>query len=196
MMTGSVWTFMRALLSDPFRVSAIAPSGAALARLITSEITPASGPVLELGPGTGVFTDALLARGVRPKDLTLIEYGAEFARLLQSRFPGMRILQMDAAQLDLHEFFDIQPAGAVVSGLPLLSMTQEKVAAILGGAFSNLRPEGAYYQFTYGFRCPVSKSVLDQLDLDAVCIGRAFRNIPPAAVYRIVRRGAATPVAI
>src|SRR2546427_320625 len=52
--------FFRALACNPRSVGAIAPSGANLASLITSEITAASGPVLELGPGTGVFTEALL----------------------------------------------------------------------------------------------------------------------------------------
>ena len=188
MTTSDVWTFIRALITNPSRVSAIAPSSAALARLITSEIGAASGPVLELGPGTGVFTDALLARGVSPGNLTLIEYGAEFARLLQTRFPGMRILQMDASQIGGQDLFKAEPAGAVVSGLPFLSMP-DKVAAILDGAFSNLRNDGAFYQFTYGFRCPVPAAVLNELDLEAVCIGRAFCNLPPAAVYRITRRG-------
>jgi phosphatidylethanolamine/phosphatidyl-N-methylethanolamine N-methyltransferase len=191
MTTGGIWTFIRALLADPSRVSAIAPSGAALARLITSEISATTGGVLELGPGTGVFTDALLKRGVSPNNLTLIEYGAEFARLLQARFPGLRILQMDACQLGMHDLFEAEPAGAVVSGLPFLSMPVENVAAIIGGAFGNLRSDGAFYQFTYGLRCPVPKAVLEQLDLEAICIGRAFCNLPPAAVYRITRRGAA-----
>ena len=191
MTTSDVWTFIRALITNPSRVSAIAPSSAALARLITSEIGAASGPVLELGPGTGVFTDALLARGVSPGNLTLIEYGAEFANLLQTRFPGMRILQMDASQLGGQDLFKAEPAGAVVSGLPFLSMP-DKVAAILNGAFSNLRNDGAFYQFTYGFRCPVPATVLNELDLEAVCIGRAFCNLPPAAVYRITRRGVKT----
>jgi phosphatidylethanolamine/phosphatidyl-N-methylethanolamine N-methyltransferase len=190
MTTGGIWTFIRALLTDPSRVSAIAPSGAALARLITSEISATTGSVLELGPGTGVFTDALLKRGVSPNNLTLIEYGTEFARLLQARFPGLRILQMDACQLGMHDLFEAEPAGAVVSGLPFLSMPPENVAAILGGAFGNLRSDGAFYQFTYGLRCPVPKAVLEQVELEATCIGRAFRNLPPAAVYRITRRGA------
>ena len=84
--------FFRALACNPRSVGAIAPSGANLASLITSEITAASGPVLELGPGTGVFTEALLERGVRESDLTLIDYGSDFMRLLQARFPRARVL--------------------------------------------------------------------------------------------------------
>ena len=180
--------FLRAWTSDPLRVAAIAPSGTALAELITREITPDCGSVLELGPGTGAFTRALLARGVREEDLTLVENGAEFIELLRLRFPQARVLQMDAARLDRHHLFDDAAVGAVVSGLPLLSMPPKQVLAILAGAFGVLRPGGALYQFTYGPRCPISRRLLDRLGLKATCAGRAYLNIPPAAVYRITRR--------
>ncbi len=75
--------------------------------LITRDIQPDDGPVLELGPGTGVFTKALLARGVSERDLTLIEYGSEFMRMLQFRFPQARVLWMDAAQLAATRFMPV-----------------------------------------------------------------------------------------
>ena len=103
--------FFRSWIADPLRVSAIAPSGEALARLITRDIAPDDGPVLELGPGTGVFTKALLARGVSERDLTLVEYGSEFMRMLQFRFPQARVLWMDAAQLARYELFAGAPVG-------------------------------------------------------------------------------------
>ena len=187
-----VLLFFRSLASNPRSVGAIAPSGANLASLITSEITPASGPVLELGPGTGVFTEALLSRGVRESDLTLIEYGSDFMRLLQTRFPRARVLWMDASWMASHDLFE-EPLGAVVSGLPLLNFAPKKVIAILAAAFGSLRAGGAFYQFTYGMQCPISKSVLDQLGLQATCMGRVLLNIPPASVYRITRSNARTP---
>jgi len=178
--------FFRALACNPRSVGAIAPSGANLASLITSEITAASGPVLELGPGTGVFTEAMLERGVRESDLTLIEYGSDFMRLLQARFPRARVLWMDAAWMASHDLFE-HPLGAVVSGLPLLNFAPKKVAAILTAAFSKLRDGGSFYQFTYGPRCPVRSAILDRLGLRASRIGRAIINVPPAGVYRITR---------
>ncbi|MBR1222598.1 methyltransferase domain-containing protein [Bradyrhizobium sp. U87765 SZCCT0131] len=188
MTTNDVFSFFRAWVTQPARVGAIAPSGAALARLITSEIGPNTGPVIELGPGTGVFTEALLARGVQQENLALIEYGSDFVRLLQLRFPDARVLWMDAGQISQHNLFDSQSVGAVVSGLPLLNMTPRKMMAILGGAFNYLRPGGAFYQFTYGPRCPVPRPLLDRLGLKATCIGSALLNVPPASVYRISRR--------
>jgi phospholipid N-methyltransferase len=95
---------------------------------------------------------------------------------------------MDAAQLDRHHLFDGAPVGAVVSGLPILSMPPKHVLAVLAGAFGVLRPGGAFYQFTYGPRCPVSRRILDRLGLKATCVGRVYLNIPPAAVYRITKR--------
>lgn len=180
--------FFRSWISNPLRVASVTPSGESLARLITQEIAPLDGPVIELGPGTGVFTRALLARGVAESDLTLIEYGPEFMAGLQRRFPQARALQMDAAKLAHADLFDGEPVGAVISGLPLLSMSPRKVTAILAGAFSYMRPGAAFYQFTYGPRCPVPRPILDRLGLKAVHIGHTVRNLPPAAVYRISRR--------
>lgn len=182
------YRFFRSWVANPLRVAAVAPSGDSLSRLMTMEISPKDGPVLELGAGTGAFTRALLERGVREGDLTLVEYGSDFARLLQFRFPRARILWMDASQLASHELFAAANVGAVVSGLPLLSMPPRKVMAILSGAFSYVRPNGAFYQFTYGPRCPVPRAILDRLGLKAKRIGGTVRNIPPAAVYRITRR--------
>jgi phosphatidylethanolamine/phosphatidyl-N-methylethanolamine N-methyltransferase len=181
-------SFFTAWMAAPGRVGAIAPSGAALAELITRDITANTGPVLELGPGTGAFTYQLLKRGLRQQDLTLVEYGSEFMRLLQLRFPGARVLWMDAARLASERLFEGAPVGAVVSGLPLLNMSPRKVISIVGGAFSYIRPGGALYQFTYGMRCPVRRPILDRLGLRATLVDRAILNVPPAAVYRLTRR--------
>ncbi len=182
--------FLRAWLRDPLRVAAIAPSGQALARLITSEISGGTGPVIELGPGTGVFTRALLARGVKTEDLVLVEAGADFAEALRLRLPAIRTLCMDAERLRTVTPFGERPVGAVVSGLPLLSMAPRQVLSILKGSFRQMAPEGMFYQFTYGPRCPVPPEVLRRLGLEAQRVGRARANLPPASVYRIHRTDA------
>ncbi|WP_050626416.1 class I SAM-dependent methyltransferase [Bradyrhizobium viridifuturi] len=187
-MAHDLLSFFTAWMAAPGRVGAIAPSGAALAELITRDINANTGPVLELGPGTGAFTYQLLKHGVRQQDLTLIEYGSDFMRLLQLRFPGARVLWMDAARLASERLYDGAPVGAVVSGLPLLNMSPRKVISIVGGAFSYMRPGGAFYQFTYGMRCPIRRPILDRLGLRATLVDRAILNVPPAAVYRLTRR--------
>lgn len=179
--------FARAWASDPLRVAAIAPSSARLARLITSEIGPSHGLVLEFGPGTGVFTRALLDRGIAPADLTLVEFGPDFALLLRERFPEARVVQANAARISAALLYPTEKAGAVVSGLGLLSMPPRTVFAIMRNAFDCLRPAGSFYQFTYGPRCPVPVPILERLGLHATRIGGTLMNLPPASVYRISR---------
>ncbi len=183
-------SFFRAWRSDPSHIGAIAPSGEALTRLMTRDITAASGPVIELGPGTGAFTRALVTAGVKPEDLTLVEYDHGFAALLARRFPGIRVLRMDATRLARSHLYEPASVGAVVSGLPLLNLPRGQIYAILAAAFGYLRPDAAFYQFTYGPLCPVPSAVLERLGLQATFVGRAFLNVPPATVYRITRRQA------
>ncbi len=181
-------SFIREWIRNPRSVAAIAPSGRALASLITSEISSSTGPVIELGSGTGAFTRALLKRGVDEADLTLVEYGSDFVRLLQRRFPDARTLWMDASWLNRGELFKDASVGAVVCGLGLLNMKDTKVADILRGAFRYLRPGGAFYLFTYGPRCSVPPAILAELDLEVSYLGTTIKNIPPASVYRLSRR--------
>lgn len=179
--------FLLAWLRAPLRIASITPSGPRLAGLMTKEISTVTGPVLELGPGTGVFTEALLKRGLAESDLTLVEYERDFATLLQNRFPRARVLRVDVRGM-WKTVLSGSSFGGVVSGLPLLAMRPDDVHALLEGCFLNLRPHGAFYQFTYGPKCPVPSEILDSLGLVAKRIGWTLRNIPPAAVYRISRR--------
>jgi phospholipid N-methyltransferase len=157
-----------------------------LATVITADL-PLSQPIIELGPGTGAFTLALLARGVPEHQLVLVEADPVFARALKGRFPRARVLTMDAVHLgSVAGFFD-EPAGAVVSGLPLLSLPIDQVVAILEGAFRHVTPEGAFYQFTYLPRCPVPWRVLYRLGLEAHRVGCTWANLPPAFVYSLRR---------
>ncbi len=186
--------FLRAWIANPLQTAAIAPSGKALARLMTRDLSPQTGPVIELGPGTGAFTYAALARGVPEANMTLIEYSAEFARLLGRRFPKAEVVRGDAAKLRRIGPQQGLQAGAVISGLPVLTMPPRQVIAILDGAFHHLRPDGAFYQFTYMPRCPIPQRLLDRMGLKAVRVGRTFANLPPASVYRITRRRPMPPV--
>lgn len=179
--------FLRTGLRKPRSLGAVAPSGRALARLVTSEIAPGGGPVIELGAGTGAVTRALLERGVPEKELALVEADPHFARLLQARFPAARVLAIQAQRLRHVDPFEGGEAASVISGLPLLSMRRGDVLGVLSGAFYRLRRGGALYQFTYGPRCPVPSAILKRLGLRARRVGWVLNNLPPASVYRIER---------
>ncbi len=176
--------FMGQILRSPKTISAMAPSSRGLARAITAEIGPHTGPVAEFGPGTGVFTRMLLTRGVAPADLTLFEVNPTFAASLREKFPGLRVVTGGAQDIADH----CKEVGAVVSGLPLLSFPETLTRAILTGMLRVLRPGGVMYQFTYGPRSPVPDNIADDLGLVATPGQRIWLNLPPARVYKLERR--------
>ena len=182
-------TFALAWLRAPLKVGAIVPSGPVLAKAITSEISMKTGEVLELGPGTGVFTRALLARGVPEENLTLLENDARLANLLRAKHPNVRIISACATKLESLGLYENNALGAVVSGLPLLSMPENTIQSILEGSFSQLRDDGAIYQFTYRPLCPVPRRIMKALDLKSVCTSFSLRNLPPAWVFAIRKKG-------
>lgn len=172
-------------MAAPSRVAAVSPSSKHLARAMTAGLGPGTGPVVEFGPGTGRLTQGLLAAGVAPQALTLIELNPDFTRLLRQRFPGVTI-HLGGAQ-DAAALVPAGSVGAVVSGLPLLSMPEPAVASVLRAAFSLLRPGGQLRQFTYGFKSPVSARQLAGLGLVARPLQQVWANLPPARVYVLQR---------
>ena len=186
-------TFLRRFLGDPKRTGAVAPSSPFLAREMARAVDPAApGLVVELGPGTGPVTKALLARGVRRDRLLLVEFDAYFCTLLANRFAPVRVVRGDAYALKatLAERL-AQPVAAVVSSLPLLNEPPERRLALLEDAFALMGPDGVFVQFTYGVRSPISREA---------CAGRfaarsgppVLRNLPPASVWTY-RRAARAP---
>jgi phosphatidylethanolamine/phosphatidyl-N-methylethanolamine N-methyltransferase len=172
--------FFRQLLRNPRQVSAIAPSSPFLARAMARSLGPATGRIVEFGPGTGSLTRGILNSGVRPEDLTCFELDPDFAATLRRTFPGVTIHHAGADHAADH----VAPGvGAVVSGLPLLSMPAPVVTAIVGAAFRILKPGAPYIQFTYGPKPPVPESVQEALGLRAERGPHVLLNLPPARVY-------------
>ena len=184
----SVLKFFLKYLKSPATVGAIAPSGQSLAALITSEIGPETGPVLELGAGDGIFTGALLRRGVAPETVVAVELEPGFAKRLVRRFPDIKVVNAAAQDALASDNLGYDEFGAVISGLPLLNFPWSVRHRLLHLIFERLKPGAALYQFTYGLSAPVPKSLLRSVGLKDEFLGRVFRNIPPAAVYKITRR--------
>ena len=181
------WTFFRQWLKNPLAIAAISPSSRQLARQMVAELPPATRRVIELGGGTGVFTQALLDHGIAPADLMVLELNEELHHHLARRFERVRVVCADACDLPNVAarcgFLDDGPADAVISGLGLLSMPKPTQRAIVEAAFATLRRDGRLIQFTYGPASPVSREVLEALDLNARRGNFAWWNMPPATVY-------------
>ena len=186
---GDRWLLAGAFLRDPLAVSALAPSGTALARAMAAQVPAGTGRVVELGGGTGSITSALLARDAEPGSLLVVERDPALSRRLALRFPEARVLMGDARRLPvlLSAAGVKEPVAAVVSGLPLLSMSREAQADILAGVTRVLAPGAAMVQFTYGLACPVPRLLLARLGLRGQRVRRVWRNLPPAFVWRFER---------
>lgn len=176
----------------PRQVGSLVPSSMALADEMTRELEPRHAPVIELGPGTGIFTRSILKRGIAPKDLLLIESNSDFVNHLQQNFPKVDVRCMNATQIGQTDIFGGRKAGCVICGVPFLLVTEDEAHAILEGVFSQMRPDAALYQVTYSLRSPFPEAVLKRLDLKVERIGGTVLNIPPASVYKLTRRDQST----
>ncbi|MBL0373305.1 methyltransferase domain-containing protein [Rhizobium sp. KVB221] len=174
--------FFKGWQRDKKAVGAIIPTSSFTARRMASVINPGSGlPVLELGPGTGVITKAILGRGIKPENIVSVEYSKQFYDDLVARFPGVDFRNGDAFDLDgalgecRHRQFD-----SVICAVPMLSFPMERRVALLEDLLARI-PEGRpVIQITYG---PMSPVVAMPDRYKIAHYDFVVRNIPPAQLW-------------
>ena len=174
--------FLRSWIEKPLHMGAVMPSGRVLARTMAQYVNiDSSEPVVELGPGTGAITSALIEHGVDQKRLVLVEYNPGFCALLRDRYPHAKVVQGDAYKLrdSLWEVLKA-PASAVVSGLPLVTKPMLTRLKLIRDAFVSLSPGAPFVQFTYSVAPPIPKS-LPGVSTEAS--ERIWMNLPPARVW-------------
>ena len=190
--------FFKAWFGNPVLTGAVSPSGRGLSRMMARYVDPASdGLVIELGPGTGPVTQALLERGVAPERLVLVEYDPAFCKLLQKRFPNCRVTRGDAYDLPT-TLADLrgQKIAAIVSSLPLLTRPEPVRQTLLTQAFEMMGPGGSFIQFTYGMVSPLAlRGRNGEAPVYAgVPSPPVWLNLPPARVWVYRRAGEPAPV--
>jgi len=179
--------FIRSWIEKPLSTGAVMPSSKALARTMARYVDTASNaPVIELGPGTGAVTAALVERGVDPARLVLVEFNPDFCRLLRTRYPAATVVQGDAYRLRrLLETYVKEPASAIVSGLPLVTKPVRARLRLISDAMALLAPGAPFVQFTYAMVTPIPKAIAG---ITAQASELIWMNVPPARVW--VYRGA------
>ncbi|GLS31970.1 phosphatidylethanolamine N-methyltransferase /phosphatidyl-N-methylethanolamine N-methyltransferase [Mesorhizobium albiziae] len=180
--------FFKGWIDKPKAVGSIVPTSSVTARRMASVIDPNSGlPVLEVGPGTGVITRAILARGIKPENLHAVEYSEDFVRHLRKHYPGVDVIQGDAFDLDKtlgdkrDMIFD-----SVVSGVPLLNFPVTQRIAYLEGLLKRIPAGRPVVQLTYG---PLSPIPAGRGNYTVKHFDFVIRNIPPTQLW-IYRRPA------
>jgi len=174
--------FFKGMMQGPKTVGSIAPTSSITARKMASVIDTHSGlPVLELGPGTGAITKAILAHGVAPDNLVAIEYSTDFFNHLTKRYSGVHFINGDAFDLDRTlgvlrgQMFD-----SVISGIPLLNFPMQARVALLESLLDRLPPGRPVMQISYGAVSPIiarpDRYHIKHFDF-------IVRNIPPAQLW-------------
>ena len=182
------FVFLRAWLRAPLVTAAMLPSGRALSRAIAAAVDPAvPGAIVELGPGTGAVTAALVERGVAPDRLILIEFLPEFCEVLRRRYPAARVIAGDAfAAPDLLRQLKAGPLAAVVSCLPLYSKKPDSRERLLKELLQ-LGPKGMpFIQATNFARSPIP---FEETAIVGSPSPRIWFNLLPALVwtYRLAK---------
>jgi len=174
--------FIRSWIEKPLSTGAVMPSSKALARTMARYVdAEASGPVIELGPGTGPVTEALVEHGIDQSRLILVEFNPDFCRLLRTRYPEATVVQGDAYRLRrIVEVYVREPAAAVVSGLPLLTKPLRTRLRLMADAMGLLAPGAPFVQFTYAMVPPIPKALSG---IRVVASELIWLNLPPARVW-------------
>jgi phosphatidylethanolamine/phosphatidyl-N-methylethanolamine N-methyltransferase len=184
---GDEFRFIKRWVKNPKNIGAVSPSSRALARLMVRQAAPdPAGYTLELGPGTGVVTQAIIAAGVPPERIIAVEHSPDFCRLLHRRFPRVNVVQGDAFDLatTLSGFGELR-FSAALSGLPLLSFPRAMRIACIEGVLDRLEPGGRLIQFSYGLHGPLDRPPHDMAVTRSKWV---ILNLPPARAWTFTRR--------
>ncbi|MBY0377877.1 MAG: methyltransferase domain-containing protein [Gammaproteobacteria bacterium] len=175
-----IYYFFKALLLDPKSIGAIYPSSEYLAATMASHIPlSAQGLIVELGAGTGVITEAILKQGVAPERLILIESSADLIKDLREHFAQVKIIEGRAEDLITLLKEQTEPIIAIISSLPLRSLSQASTQRILEQIPQALSEQGIYIPFTYDLR---KKNLFYPSNYHLIQSQIVWKNIPPAKV--------------
>ena len=174
--------FIRGMMSTPRTVGAIMPTSGRMAARMAAVIDTGSGlPVLELGPGTGVITKAILDKGVKPEDLVSVEYSSEFVRHLRGKYPGVNFINGDAFSLaETLKNYRGQKFDCVISGIPLLNFPMHQRVTLIEDLLRLIPVGRPVVQFSYG---PISPVVARPDSYTIKHSDFVVRNIPPAQIW-------------
>lgn len=168
-------------LKNPRKIGAVAVSSAELAGAMARQVPRGPGWVVELGGGTGSVTKAILKAGTPPEKLIVLERDPTLHKVLQERYPGVKVLLGDAAKLQtLLKREGIDHVKAIVSSLPLISMKRSVQDRITAQAFMVLEPGAPMIQFTYSLFSPIARR---RHGVHGEVGDRVLQNLPPASVW-------------
>ena len=175
--------FLTTFFKERKQVGAVAPSSRFLVKKMCNKVDfEKSNIIIELGPGTGVFTKEILARAKPSAKIFVFELNEDFFHLLTSQFVDKRIILVNESAENMETVLrahDIQHADVIISSLPLTVIPEPIKTNIIKSAHSVLKPKGLYIQYQYSLSAKkLLESYFGKLNLKFSLI-----NIPPAFIY-------------
>ena len=186
--------FLRQFVRAPTRVGALAPSSRHLAdeMMRAADVSSAS-VVIEMGPGTGVFTERLAADLSPGSRFFALEINPRFVEATRRRCPGVIVHDDSATNARLHlENIGEKHCDLIVSSLPWATFRPSLQAEILDTIVDVLKPGGRLLTFAYlqGLALPSGQRFRKALDARFAAVKKSpmvWRNVPPAFVYSAVK---------
>ena len=181
------WEFLK----HPARVGACCPSSQALCREITSSIgLEKAGMIVELGPGTGVITEAIRRKRNPGARFAAVELDENLAADIEARFADVTVFRGCASRLDdMLSSRSLPRADVVISGLPFAIFPDELQEKILRGVVRSLSPGGVFATFAYVQGCILPAGIrfrhkLESTFAEVTTSSVVWNNMPPAFIYR------------
>jgi phosphatidylethanolamine/phosphatidyl-N-methylethanolamine N-methyltransferase len=179
--------FLKQLIRNPKSLGALVPSSQMLADFICGHVPRVENHlVVEVGAGTGRFTQGLLKAGIKPENLVVLEIDPIMCSFLRRNFPHINVIEGNANQL--HTLLPdgwIGNIGTIISGIPMVNLSSDDQEQIISSCFRVLSESGSVLQFTYG---PISPLSSKKLGLIKKRLGHVFMNFPPATVWQYSRK--------
>ena len=172
--------FFKRFVSHPGRVGSVIPSSRFLCRQMIKQIPwSEANVIIELGPGTGVFTKTILGKKRQDAQFFVVERDPAFQQVLRDRFPGL-LIRDEAIHLTRYlSELQLAKADVIISGLPFAVFPPDLRKGILDNVLESLAPGGMFVTFQYSLQL---KRELQQR-FGKVEISFTPLNVPPAFVY-------------
>lgn len=185
---------LREFVRYPFHTAALAPSSRHLAHRMAAAVPLSTAKsVVELGPGTGALTKALLPRLDQQARFLAVELNPTFAEEWRRQFPGRQVEVGNVVNLrQICSRHDMHSVDCIVSGLPWPSFPIALQEAGLEEVLSLLSPGGQMVTFGYhvGMCMPSGRHFMRLAQKRFRHVERLaweWRNLPPAYILRCTR---------
>lgn len=175
--------FLKTFFKERKQVGAVAPSSRFLVKKMCNKVDfDKSKVIIELGPGTGVFTKEILSRASADSKIFIFELNQDFCKILETKFQDDRIVLINGSAEEMASVLKthgVEKADAIISSLPLTVIPEPIKSNILKASYQILKSKGVYVQYQYSLNAKkLIENHFGKLNLKFSLI-----NIPPAFIY-------------